>query len=238
LNLDKGFVPSGLVLFSVLHLDVAPGCANGSQCNSGAYGFRPGVFMKSMLLALCVWTIAGSAAQIEKVNFPEEMSVGSQKLVLNGAGVRAKKKLGMNFKVYVAGLYLNAKSSEATAIINSPATKVLELVFLRDVDRETLQEAWQEGFANNCKGDCETAKDHFMAFNDTMVDVKENSRLKMTFDKDGVAIDLKGAKRSKNAQIIGETFKKILLAIFIGDSPPTPELKKALLGQAGLDLAH
>lgn len=110
----------------------------------------------------------------------------------------------MNFKVYVAGLYLPAKSADAEAVIASPGNKVLELVFLRSVDRETIQEAWQEGFDKNCKAECESAKDSFKAFNETMVDVSENSRLKMTFDKDGVAVDIKGTKNSKKAQVIGE----------------------------------
>ncbi len=182
------------------------------------------------VLMLCVWTTT-HAKEIEKVNFPDDQMLGNQKLVLNGLGLRTKKKLGMNFKVYVAGLYLAAKSGDAAATIASPGAKVLELVFLRGVDRETLQEAWQEGFTKNCKAECENAKDQFKAFNDTMVDVKENSRLKMTFDKDGVSVDIKGAKDNKKAQIIGESFKKALLAIFIGDEPPSPEMKSGLLGK-------
>jgi long-chain acyl-CoA synthetase len=184
----------------------------------------------AVILMLCVWTTT-HAKQVEKVDFPEETMLGNQKLVLNGAGLRTKKKFGMNFRVYVAGLYLTAKNADANAVIASPANKVLELVFLRGIDRETLQEAWQEGFEKNCKADCESAKDAFKAFNDTMVDVKENSRLKMTFDKDGVAVDIKGGKNAKKAQVIGEAFKRALMAIFIGDNPPTPELKAALLGK-------
>lgn len=186
--------------------------------------------MLTTILLLCVWTTT-HAKEIEKVNFPDELLLGNQKLVLNGVGLRTKKKFAMNFKVYVAGLYLPAKNADAAATIASPGSKVLELVFLRAVDRETLQEAWQEGFTKNCKAECESAKDHFKAFNDTMVDVKENSRLKMTFDKDGVAVDIKGGKDNKKAQIVGDSFKKALLAIFIGEDPPTPDLKSGLMGK-------
>lgn len=181
------------------------------------------------LLSLCIWT--AEAKQVEGIDFPEEITVGTQHLILNGSGLRTKRKFGMNFKVYVAGLYLTAKNSEASAIISSPASKVLELVFLRKLDRETLQEAWKEGFSKNCGSDCEAAQDHLKAFNDVMMDVKENSRLKMTFDKDGVEVEIKGMKDTKKAQIIGETFKKVLLAIFIGAEPPTVELKNGLLGK-------
>lgn len=209
----------------------------GMQCGDNAklvlMAFGRGIEMKRItacLLMLCVWTTT-YAKQIEKVDFPDELTLGTQKLILNGVGLRTKKRLGMNFKVYVAGLYLAAQNKDAIDVINSQGPKVLELVFLRGIDRETLQEAWQEGFTKNCKAECENAKDYFKAFNDTMVDVSENSRLKMTFEKDGVSVEIKGAKDSKKAQVIGEPFKKALLAIFIGDQPPTPDLKTGLLGQ-------
>jgi hypothetical protein len=182
------------------------------------------------LLMLCVWTPT-YAKQIEKVDYPEEIILGNQKLALNGVGLRSKKKLGMNFKVYVAGLYLAAKSSDAAAVIASPANKILELSFLRSIDKETLQEAWQEGFSKNCKSDCDSAKDAFKAFNDTMIDVKENYKLKITFDKDGATVEIKGGKDNKKAQIVGDAIKRALLSIFIGEQPPTAELKAGLLGE-------
>ncbi len=185
--------------------------------------------MKTLIIALCVWTSVGFAAVIEKINFKDEQLIGTQKYVLNGTGLRTKKKLGMKFKVYVAGLYLPAKSSDAGEIIKSPAPKMLELVFLREIDRETLQEAWKEGFEKNCKEDCAAAQGQFKAFNDLMVDVRDGSRLTMSFDKSGVSVDIKGAK-SNSAVIDGEAFRRALLSIFIGDEPPTPELKKGLLG--------
>lgn len=192
---------------------------------------KAGGIMRSLILALCVWTCFAQAKTVEKIDIPDEMTSGTQKLVLNGAGLRVKKKLGMNFNVYVAGLYLPAKNKDANAIIDSAQAKVLELVFMRSIDRETLQEAWQEGFDKNCKPHCEAAKGAMKAFNDMMVDVKTNSRLKMSFQKDGVNVDIKGAKDNKTGLIAGEPFRKALMAVFIGAEPPTKELKTALLGE-------
>lgn len=186
--------------------------------------------MRPLILLLCVWTMFSQAREIEKVDFADKVSLGTQQLTLNGVGLRTKKKLGMNFKVYVAALYLPAPNKDAKAIVAGSGNKVLELVFLRSVDRETLQEAWQEGFDKNCGSHCENARDQLKAFNDSMVDVKENSRLKITFDKDGVTLELKGAKLNKNAQIVGLPFHQALLSIFIGDHPPTTMLKDGLLG--------
>lgn len=186
--------------------------------------------MKWIILALCVWTSVGHAAKVEGIDFVEEQLIGTQKYVLNGTGLRVKKKLGMNFKVYVAALYLAAKSSVADEIIKSAQPKVLELVFLREVDRETLQDAWKEGYEKNCAEDCASTKGQFKAFNDLMVDVRDGSRLKMTFDRTGVSVDMKGTKNT-NAVIDGEAFRRALMAIFIGGTPPTPDLKKGLLGE-------
>jgi len=169
------------------------------------------------------------AAKIENVEFKDEMLIGSQKFVLNGVGLRSKKKLGMDFKVYVAGFYAMAKSSDASALIASPQPKILEIVFLRSLDRETLQEAWTEAFTNNCAEDCAAAQGQLKAFNDLMVDMNENSRMKISFEKGSVNVEVKGAK-TQSAMIVGDAFRRAVLAIFIGPKPPTPELKAGLLG--------
>ncbi len=185
--------------------------------------------MRYVLLALCVWTSVGMAKKIENVEFQDVLIVGSQRYVLNGVGTRLKKKLGVNFKVYVAGLYLSAASSDPEQIIASPFPKILELEFLRELDRETLQEAWTEAYQKNCGDDCEAAKGQLKAFNDLMVDVQQTSRIKIAFDRGSVNVDVSGIK-SNSAMIVGDAFRRVVLAMFIGKNPPSAELKKGLLG--------
>jgi hypothetical protein len=164
--------------------------------------------------------------EIEKVVFADKLDP----LVLNGAGLRVKHKFGMDFKVYVAGLYLPAKSSCAAEIIASDFPKILRLVFLRSLDKETLREAWDESFNKNCKADCEAAKPQMKAFNDLMVDVKDQGELILKFDKDSVSVEIKG-KEARSGKVTGEAIRRGLLAVFIGEQPPTEDLKKGLLGQ-------
>ncbi len=191
------------------------------------------------LLMLCVWT-PGFAKQIENVDFPEEITLGNQKLVLNGAGLRSKKKFGMNFKVYVAGLYLPSKSTDAATIIASPTNKVLEMVYLRSVDRETIQETLMDGFKANCKADCESAKDAFKAYVDGMIDVKENYRMKLTFDKDGVTFEVKGGKDNKKAQVMGEPVKRAIMAVYLGmlRLRQNSKMRSLVFNSPGLTIAH
>lgn len=176
-----------------------------------------------------VGSLSVSAKQVEGIDLPNEVTVGTQKLYLNGAGLRVKRKFGLNFKVYIGGLYLAGKSQDAKAIINAPEAKVLELVFLRGIDAATLREAWTEGFEKNCQPNCDLARAGFEQFNSLMVDVQENSRLKLTFGAAEVAVEVRG-KSSSSGKVTGEAVRKALLSIFIGDQPPTEDLKKALLG--------
>lgn len=189
--------------------------------------------MNKLIMALCVWTLAlGSAvnaATIEKVDFPDEINVDGQKLVLNGGGLRKKKKFFKLWDVYVGALYIPAKSSDAKAILASPAPKVIEMVYVRSIDKETLQEGWEESFKQVCAQDCDSLKDQLKAFNDSMADVKDRSRLRLTFKKSSVDIDLK-AKENKTSMVDGEGFRRVLLDMFLGENSPAPELRKKLLG--------
>jgi hypothetical protein len=182
-----------------------------------------------MALVLSLLIAFASAVEIEKVNFPGEMDVAGKKLVLNGFGKRVKKKFGMNFDVYVAGLYVPTKSGKASELIASDDVKVLRLVFLRSLDKSTLREAWEESYDKNCKFDCEASKAGLKAFNDLMVDVKDKSEMRLEFGKDGVSIEMNG-KEKKSGKVAGEGFRKNLMSVFIGDEPPTEDLKKGLLG--------
>ena len=188
--------------------------------------------LRIILPLICALTTSlAQARQIEGVNFPDETQVNGTKLVLNGAGLRTKRKFGMNWRVYVAGLYLPSKTQDAAAIVSSANEKMLELIFLRSVDKDTLREAWSEGFEKNCKSDCEAARGALKSFNELMVDVQEKSRLRLTFEKDAVSVEVEG-KTVSRGKIPGEAFRRAVLAIFIGDEPPTPDLKKGLLGGA------
>ncbi|MBX3022802.1 MAG: chalcone isomerase family protein [Bdellovibrionales bacterium] len=183
------------------------------------------------LLSILLFSAIAQAKSLEGADFSDELTLGPQKLLLNGLGLRTKKKFGINFRVYVGGLYTVNKASDALALIDSPETVVVELAFLRGLDKATLQEAWSEGFAKNCKSECEAAKAQLTAFNALMTDVKDKSRLRVVFNKDSVTAEVSAdGKILSSGKVDGQAFRKAMLAVFIGDHPPTDELKKGLLG--------
>ena len=85
---------------------------------------RRGVSSRGRVLALSLPVLADTLAD---VTLPETMTVGNKTLVLNGMGVRSK----FFVKVYVAGLYLEKKSGDASAIIQADAAKRIVLQFIR-----------------------------------------------------------------------------------------------------------
>jgi len=189
-----------------------------------------GVLIRMALVLSCLCSLQTFAKEIEKIDFPEQLDLGAKKMVLNGAGLRLKRKFGMDFRVYVAGLYLTGKNSDAKAVIASDDPKIIRMVFLRSLDKDTLQEGMDEGFKKNCKKDCDAMKSQLKAFDDLLTSVKEKHELKMQFDKDSVSVELKG-KESHSGKVEGANFSKTLLAVFIGDDPPTEDFKKGLLGK-------
>ena len=98
------------------------------------------------ILCLAIVTPA-LAGEVAGVTLPDTATVEGKTLKLNGMGLRTK----VVFKVYVAGLYLEAKSKDGAAVIAADAPRVMRMQFVRDVGKEKLVEGFKEGFEANAK---------------------------------------------------------------------------------------
>ena len=96
-------------------------------------------------LALLMTTGAGHAAELAGVQMADSYTLGNEHLVLNGMAVRDK----FFIKVYVGGLYLQKRTSNAEDIIRADTPKALLMQFVRDVKRDKLVQAYSEAFASN-----------------------------------------------------------------------------------------
>ena len=109
-------------------------------------------FMVAVFLVLLLAPMAG-AVVIEGVTLPDKVMVAGEELVLNGAGVRVKKILVVPLDVYVIGLYLKEKTSDAQAIIMSDETMMLKIQILTGlVNSEKFKQATLEGFQESTGG--------------------------------------------------------------------------------------
>jgi len=145
-------------------------------------------------------------------------------LHLNGFGLRTYSWLGIH--IYVAALYLEDVSSDATTIIGSPETKLLTVRFERDINSEQARNAWRDGFAKNCENPCHLDAQEEQRFLSKVPAMRAGETFDLLFTRDGVDI-LDGG------QTIGEVadagFAGAMLSVFLGPRPASEPLKAGLL---------
>ncbi len=167
------------------------------------------------------------AAEVAGVKLDDKIRVGSNELVLNGAGLRSK----LFIKIYVGALYVGQKATTPTAIYDSPQPRRMALRLLRDVDAETLHAALADGLQSNHTpaelADIKPQADQLASIMKAIGKAKEGDTITLDFTADGVAVGLNGDTRGK---VAGVGFGKALLKVWLGEKPADAALKKALLG--------
>jgi Chalcone isomerase-like len=178
----------------------------------------------AIVVALAPLSLA-CAADLNGVAMPDTRMADGTQMQLNGIGLRTYSVL--RIPIYVAGLYLERRSDNPDAIIHSTETKLLDIRFLRDVDAEAARKAWLDGFEGNCKKPCSLDPRDVQRFLAAVPAVHNGDETTLLFTQSGVGVRLNG--QSVGA-ITDPHFAEIMLATFIGVEPPTPRLKRQLLG--------
>ena len=182
--------------------------------------------MRRSLLAigLSLFAALGIAVEVAGVKLPDSIEAGGKTLKLNGAGLRKK----VVFKVYVAGLYLENPTHDASAAVSSDETKSMRLHVLRTLDAGKITEAITEGFERNSKTQMGGLKARLDRFNSMFPNVAEGDEIVMSyFPGKGTVVTAKGTEKGT---IEGKDFADALFAVWLGPNPVQEDLKKALLG--------
>jgi len=180
--------------------------------------------LAASLLALA-FAIPALALTLAGVNLEDHVTVGSQTLVLNGAGLRKK----LFIKVYVGALYLSAKQSNPTAIMAADAPRRQVMHFLYSVSKNQMCEAWDEGLEQNTKNASAEVKGAFKSLCNLMEPIPKGNRLVLTYvPGTGTTVEING----KNKGILpGKATADAILATWIGPDPaPGQDFKKGVLG--------
>ena len=184
-----------------------------------------------MLKALAVAALAATvgAADISGVKLEDKAQVESRDLVLNGAGLRTRFHV---VKVYVIGLYLPEKKSDAASVLSLAGPKRAAIHMLRDVGADTFTDALIEGLkANHSEADFKALEPRVKELSDIMAQIGEaKNGMTIALDWTGSATRLVVNGKPAGKPISGEDFYKALLRIWIGDKPVQDDLKKSLLG--------
>jgi hypothetical protein len=183
---------------------------------------------KSFVLAVTLVFPTSSAFALDAsgVKLPDTMKAGNQSLIGNGGGKRTK--LGM--KVYVAALYLKAKSSDAGMIINADEPMAIRLQITSGlVTPDKMKDAIDEGFEKSTGGNVAPLKAKINAFTAVFKDLSNGT----TYDY--VYVPGKGVGVYKNNNLVstieGLEFKKALFGIWLGNDPAQKDLKEKMLGK-------
>lgn len=180
-------------------------------------------------LGILLLPLLCQGAEVAGIRLDDGVRIGSQNLVLNGAGLRVK----VFFKVYAAGLYLSEKAGSTAAVLALAGPKRVSMTMMRDLTAQDLIDALGEGMRNNNPAaEFEKLKPRVERLNAIMAAIgAAKSGNVITLDylpESGTQVSLNG--EPKGEAIAGDDFYRALLRIWLGDNPVDGSLKKALLG--------
>jgi hypothetical protein len=182
---------------------------------------------RSLLVAVVVVTsmLNLQAATVAGVTLPETQQVGGKTLVLNGAGVRTKYMV----KVYVAGLYLEQKSSDPGAIIKADAPKRIVMHFVHGASKSQMTDAFDESFKDNTPDARKTMKADIDQLLAALEPINSGDEMVYTYvPGTGTTLAINGKDK---VTIAGPAFGQVLFSVWLGPKPPNADLKKGMLGQ-------
>jgi hypothetical protein len=179
----------------------------------------------SMGLSAVLLLGVAQAKECKGVDFPEHLEVSGHDLTLNGLGMRKATFLKIN--VYVGALYVTRPSQDPKPLVDPGTPAQLILHFVRGVSAGQMRDAWNEAFEKVAPGQAALAP-KIATLNSWMTDLKTGERLVFTrVPGVGIEVSVNGAVKGT---IAGDDFSRALMTIWLGDSPPNPELKAGLLG--------
>lgn len=176
------------------------------------------------ILALFPVFALAQAATLAGVEMPEQVKAGDKTLVLNGIGIRQATIFKID--VYVAALYLEAKSSDAAEVMGSKGMKQIEMRFKRSVSQKQIADTWSKGMKANCSKNCEEVLKQLDQITAQIPEFSKGDALSIVFFPGRTEIAARGKPLGS---IAGEAFGHALLAVWLGSSPPSEDLKKSLL---------
>ena len=184
--------------------------------------------MKKLAIALSLVgaAVAAEAKTVAGVNVPDTVTVNNQTLVLNGASIRKK----LFIKIYVGGLYLAAKQSDAAAVITTDAPRRMLMHFLYGVSKSQISEAWEEGLRDNTPNASAEVKANFNKLISWMEPIDKGKQLVFTYvPSSGTIVEINGVAKGT---LPGKATADAILATWIGPKPgPGNDFKKEVLGK-------
>ncbi|MDG2304787.1 MAG: chalcone isomerase family protein [Candidatus Binatia bacterium] len=165
------------------------------------------------------------AAELDGVTLPDSAEVGGKTIPLNGLGLR---KAFVFAKVYVAGLYLQTKTTDAKKATDTDETKRISMRFVREISHDEMNKGMADGFAitapNSLQGEQAALKGFFNK------PLKEGDVCNIDYvPGTGTTVTING---KKEGTIAGAPFMRALWGIWLAPNPPGGDaLRDGMLGK-------
>ena len=184
---------------------------------------RTMLFIMGMALSAAV-----AAAELAGVKLADRLTLAGSELVLNGAAVRRTPMAD----IYVGALYLPRRQSSPAGVMEDRGPRRLQMAFLVDAPAEQLVGSFVGGLSkNHGKPEMEAMKaevEQLVAIIRSIGQVSSGQSLLLDFVPGrGPVISHDSAAKGS---ISGDAFHDALLRIWLGENPPSPDMKKAMLG--------
>lgn len=168
---------------------------------------------------------AAHTQTIANVAIPDDVKVGRQQLMLNGAGVY---KRWWFIKEYVAALYLDDTATSTAQAVVVPGPKRIALYMLRSIsDQQFASDLTDEIIANSSSSDVSGLDSKITHFQHLLSSVNKGGEVDFDYiPGQGVRVSIDGKARGT---IKGAGFERALLRVWLGDDPVDRGLKKKLL---------
>src|SRR2546423_2608769 len=150
--------------------------------------------MRIAVLAFCtLLALPALPKEREGVTAPPVVQVAGKPLHLMGMGLRKK----LWFKVYLASFYLENPVDDGAQAISADQIKQVRMHMLRDLERDKIVEAVQEGFQKNSGPDMPRLQSRLNSFLKAIPDLKGGQQI----------------------TVPGKDFADALFSVWLGKSP-------------------
>ena len=176
--------------------------------------------------ALTLPLLASSQTIIVGVSLPAKIESESGALSLNGGGIREKLWIDL----YVGGLYLNNKNSNANDIISADKAMSIYIEIVSTlITSEKMIAAVDEGFIKSTKGNTAPFEKEINTFKAAFSEpITKNDIYIISYKPEKGVVVFKN--KVLKAEIKGHEFKKALFGIWLCDEPADEDLKEGMLG--------
>ena len=175
-----------------------------------------------------LFSISLNARQLDDVSLPDSLTLDGTDaaLQLNGMGYRTK----FIFKVYVGALYTETSVNSRDAVQALKGPKRIALHMVREVSREKMTAALNEGFEENTsEKQLKELQSRLKIFDSYFPDLRVGDVILIDF------IPAAGTRVTRNGEekgiIEGADFSLALVDVWLGEEPADEYLKDAMLGQ-------